>query len=104
MTTCFSIAKGEQEKYIQNYFDTPIETVTSIDLNDVCQVIKSDITRRKYKKRLIMYTLREKMEREIEEGMPNILHYFAETELDVNKEFNSLLTTLRYQHSYVCMS
>jgi hypothetical protein len=49
-----------------------------------------------------MYTLREKMEREIEKGMPNILHYFAETELDVNKEFNSLLTTLRYQHSYVC--
>lgn len=102
MTTCFSIAKGEPEKIIQNYFDRPIETVTSIDLNDVCQVIKSDITTRKYKKRLIMYTLREKMEREIEKGMPNILHYFAETELDVNKEFNSLLTTLRYQHSYVC--
>jgi hypothetical protein len=51
-----------------------------------------------------MYTLREKMEREIEKGMPDILHYLSDTDtdIDVNKEFNSLLTVLRYQHSYVC--
>jgi hypothetical protein len=102
--TCFSIAKGDTEKYIPNYFDIPTESVTSVDLNDIYNVIKSDIKIRKYKKKLIMYTLREKMEREIEKGMPDILHYLSDTDtdIDVNKEFNSLLTVLRYQHSYVC--
>jgi hypothetical protein len=106
-TTCFSIAKGETDKYIPNYFDVPIESATSVDLDDICHVIKSDINTKKYKKRLNMYTLREKMEREIEKGMPSTLYEFdywtaSDRNIDVNKEFNSLLTVLHYQHSYVC--
>ena len=41
------------------------------------------------------------MEKEIEKGMP-ICYDDETTDLDVNKGFNSLLTVLRYQHSYVC--
>ena len=101
MTTCLSIARGDLKEKEFSYLDTPTQLVTSVDLNDICHVLKSDITTRKYNKRLNMYSLREKMEKEIEKGIPT--QYYDETiDLDVNKDFNSLLTVLRYQHSYVC--
>jgi len=100
MTTCLSIARGDIKKEI-TYLETPAQRVTSVDLNDVYHVLKSDITARKFNKRLNTYYLREKMEKEIEKGMP--MRYDDETtDLAVNIEFNSLLTVLRYQHSYVC--
>jgi hypothetical protein len=99
MTTCLSIARGDLKK--EKEFTYLEHLATSVDLNDVCHVLKSDLAARKHNKRLNTYSLREKMEKEIEKGMP--MRFDDETtDLDVNKDFNSLLTSLRYQHSYVC--
>lgn len=99
MTTFLSIARGELKKEKEfTYLETP---ATSVDLNDVCHVLKSDLAARKHNKRLNTHSLREKMEKEIEKGMP--MRFDDETtDLDVNKDFNYLLTSLRYQHSYMC--
>ena len=116
MTTCFSIARGDKEKIIPNYFDIPTEAATSLDLQDVFQVLKKDMIIR-YNKTAYMYddiektecesirVFREKIKREIEKGLPSVLYYSASskyTDIDTDNEFNYLLSVLQIQHSYVC--
>ena len=94
MTTCLSIARGDLKEKEFTYLE---QRVTSVDLNDVCHVLKSDLAARKNNKRLNTYSLREKMEKEIEKVMPKRFDDET-TDLDVNKDFNSLITSSGFIH------
>ena len=54
MTTCFSIARGDKEIIIPNYFDIQSKEATTLDLQDVFQVLKKDMSIR-YNKTSYMY-------------------------------------------------
>lgn len=109
MATCLSIAKGENMNtcnIISNYFDT---IQTSLDLQDVYQVIYKDMTIRKNNtiknpfEKLYCVSLRsfrEKLRTEIEMAIPMIYDYKDEQKL--GDDFKTLIIELQSQHSNVC--
>lgn len=96
----------EKCNIIQNYFDT---IQTSVDLQDVYQVIYKDMEMRKNNKIvnpfeklycISLRSFREKIKTEIEDAMPIIYDYKDEQKLAY--DFKSLIIDLQCQHSNVC--
>ena len=97
--TCFEVARTKKEKIPQILLNDEFSTST-LNINDICDVIKADIVLNKYNKKVYKnFPFNEKIYREIEKTLKT--HKFNMQDND-EEEFVYLMTVIQYHHSFVC--
>ena len=106
--TCLSIFKDKRNEDIPHYLTNDEFSTTTIDINDICDVIKSDITYNRYKKNCkILQIFHSKMYKEIDDMLhSNQKQIKQKQELDKiydeDSVFTYILSILQHNHIFLC--
>ena len=95
--TCFDIARKAQ---ISQYLVNEEFSTSTLNINDICDVIKADIILKKYKKNVQSeFAFHNKINREIEKMLEKNNYKYTGEE---DEEVLYLLNILHYNHVFVC--
>lgn len=100
--TCFEIASANaNNREISQYLVNEEFSSSTLNINDICDAIKTHIIFKKYNRNVQNeFEFHKKITREIEEMLENNNYNYEEYEED--EEFVYLLTRLKYNHSFIC--
>jgi hypothetical protein len=97
--TCFEVAKATaRNEPISQYLVNDEFFKSTIDINDICDVIKADIIYNRYKKQYKVQIFRDKIKREVEEALQHITEVYD----NEDEELLHIVSILQYGHSYIC--
>jgi hypothetical protein len=104
--TCFEVAKATaRNEPISQYLVNDEFSSSTIDINDICDVIKADIIYNRHKKKCkILQIFRDKIRREVEESLQNQYGNtpLYDTDYDNEEEFMHIISILQYNHTFIC--